>query len=44
VARAAAWPEEALGLAEPEGAYRVFLDGGLAVQAAIATGRRLGLL
>jgi LuxR family maltose regulon positive regulatory protein len=33
--RAAALLEEALGLAEPEGAYRVFLDGGLAVRAAI---------
>jgi LuxR family maltose regulon positive regulatory protein len=34
-ARAAAQLAEALGLAEPEGAYRVFLDGGLAVRSAI---------
>jgi LuxR family maltose regulon positive regulatory protein len=35
VARAAAEVGEALGLAEPEGAYRVFLDGGPAVRAAV---------
>jgi LuxR family maltose regulon positive regulatory protein len=35
VAQAAAQAAEALGLAEPEGAYRVFLDGGLAVRSAI---------
>ena len=35
VARAAAQVGEALGLAEPEDAYRVFLDGGLAVRAAV---------
>jgi LuxR family maltose regulon positive regulatory protein len=34
-AQAAAQAAEALGLAEPEGAYRVFLDGGLAVRSAI---------
>jgi LuxR family maltose regulon positive regulatory protein len=34
-ARAAAQLAEALGLAEPQGAYRVFLDGGLAVRSAI---------
>ena len=32
---AAAQIGEALGLAEPEGAYRVFLDGGLAVRTAV---------
>ena len=35
VALAATWIGEALGLAEPEGAYRVFLDGGLAVRSAV---------
>jgi LuxR family maltose regulon positive regulatory protein len=35
VACAATQIGEALGLAEPEGAYRVFLDGGLAVRTAI---------
>ena len=34
-ARAAAQISEALGLAEPEGDYRVFLDGGLAVRSAV---------
>jgi LuxR family maltose regulon positive regulatory protein len=33
--RGAAQVGEALGLAEPEDAYRVFLDGGLAVRAAV---------
>ncbi len=35
MAQAAAQVGEALGLAEPEGAYRVFLDGGLAVRSAV---------
>jgi len=35
VAQAAARAGEALGLAEPEAAYRVFLDGGPAVRAAV---------
>lgn len=34
-AQAATAVTEALGLAEPEGAYRVFLDGGLAVRSAV---------